>query len=237
MFTTNSTFRGDLKFLLEKLKDGESFAFSKYADGEYMILVNENIKNCDGWVFDKDKNKKEYELLLESFKYEHKDYYVGISCPCCQPRTSVEWMRENVGTKNVTWANIFVNSNYNFFIDNFIPEFNKWKGKVRLFANEKGKDNKLPFNVDTYYPLELESWKEPYLSKIIDDSIQMSDEDEGQLFLFSAGPLGNILSHRLHLHNKKNTYIDIGSTINPWIVGNNRGYLNNGKTLNKTCIW
>ena len=52
MFTTNSSFRGDLEFLLEKLKNRDKFAFSKYADGDDKILVNENIKNCDGWKFE-----------------------------------------------------------------------------------------------------------------------------------------------------------------------------------------
>lgn len=235
MFTTNSTFRTDIEFLLEKVKKRDKFSFSKYADGEYKILINENITNCDGWVFDRTKNSKEYQALINSFHYIHDDYYVGISCPCCQPMSHIQWMRENVGTKNVTWANIFVNSNYDFFIDNFIPEFNNWEGRVVLFANKKGKDNELPFKVDLYYPLELESWKEPYLTEVIKDAKKMTNNSEGQLFLFSAGPLGNILAHQLHLENKLNTYIDIGSTVNPWIVGNNRGYLKNNK--NKICIW
>lgn len=235
MFTTNSTFRSDLEFLLEKLKNRDKFAFSKYADGEYMILVNKSVRNCDGWEFNPYLNNKEYQLLLDSFRYNHPDYYVGISCPCCQPESHINWMRDNVGSKNITWANIFVNSNYDFFVNNFIPEFNRWEGKVILFANEEGIDKKLPFKIDKYVPLNLTSWKEPEVSKIIEDSKIYSDEEENQLFLFSAGPLGNMLSHQLHSHNKNNTYIDIGSTINPWIVGNNRGYLK--RNNKKTCIW
>ena len=233
--TESKTFDGDIIRIFNKVKNRDKFAFSKYADGEYKILVNENITNCDGWTFDKNINKKEYQLLTESFKYLHEDYYVGISCPCCQPQKHVNWMRENVGTTNVTWANIFVNSNYNFFVENFIPEFNKWDGRVILYANKSGIDKELPFKVDKYIPLNLNSWKEPELSQIIEQSKIYSDEEKGQLFLFSAGPLGNMLSYSLHLHNKNNTYIDIGSTINPWIVGNNRSYLK-GKN-NKTCIW
>jgi len=235
MFTINSNFRGDIELLYNKVKNREKFAFSKYADGEYKILVNESITNCDGWKFDPQTNKKEYELLLESFKYNHQDYYVGISCPCCQPKEHVNWMRENVGSKNVTWANIFVNSNYEYFLENFIPEFNKWEGRVVLFANKNGLNNELPFKVNKYIPLNLNSWKEPELSKIIEESKLLIDEENDQLFLFSAGPLGNILSYTLHSHNKNNTYIDIGSTINPWVVGNNRGYLKG--TNKKTCIW
>ena len=172
---------------------------------------------------------------MESFKYNHHDYYVGICCPCCQPKAHITWMIENVGTKNVTWANIFVNSNYDFFVDNFIPEFDKWEGNVILFANKIGENNTLPFKVDTYYPLELEAWKEPHLTRIIEDSKQLCGELDNQLFLFSAGPLGNILAHELHKHNPNNTYIDIGSTINPWTVGKNRGYLSGSNK--KTCIW
>ena len=235
MFTTNSNFREDIELLFNKVKNRDKFAFSKYADGEYKILVNENITNCDGWKFNPKTNKKEYELLLESFKYDHEDYYVGISCPCCQPSDYVKWMRDNVGSKNVTWANIFVNSNYEFFVEKFIPEFNKWEGRVVLFANKNGVNKELPFKVDKYIPLNLNSWKEPELSKIIEESKALVDEENDQLFLFSAGPLGNILSYTLHSHNKNNTYIDIGSTINPWTVGNNRGYLKGNNK--KTCIW
>jgi hypothetical protein len=144
-------------------------------------------------------------------------------------------MRDNVGSKNVTWANIFVNSNYEYFVKNFIPEFNKWEGRVVLFANKNGINKELPFKVDKYIPLNLNSWKEPELSKIIEESKLLVNEKNDQLFLFSAGPLGNILSHTLHSYNKNNTYIDIGSTINPWVVGNNRGYLKGNNK--KTCIW
>ena len=104
-----------------------------------------------------------------------------------------------------------------------------------LYANKEGINKKLPFKVDKYIPLNLNSWKEPEVSQLIESSKTYSDEEENQLFLFSAGPLGNILSHQLHLHNKNNTYIDIGSTINPWIVGNNRGYLR--QKSNKVCVW
>lgn len=235
MFTTNSTFRSDLEFLLKKVKNRDKFSFSKYADGEYKILINQPITNIDGWSFKPDSDSTEFQLLLESFKYGHENYYVGVSCTCCQPMSHVQWMRNNVGSKNVTWANLFVNSNYEFFKDNFLPEFNKWEGRVVLYANKVGLGKELPFKVDKYIPLNLNSWKEPEVSKIIEDSKIYSEEEGNQLFIFSAGPLGNILSHQLHLHNKNNTYIDIGSTINPWIVGNNRGYLQGNNK--KVCKW
>lgn len=228
------SFSDDIKIIFNKLKNREYFSFSKYADGEFKILRNEYIKNCDNWIFNPKVDNITYRYLLESFQYEDDNYYVGISCPCCQPIDHVQWMRSNVGTKNLTWANLFVNSNYQYFLDNFIPEFNKWENKVILVSNEKTKLSDLPFNVDYHLPIKIEAFKEPDLSYNI-HKMKVLANDSNQLFLFSAGPLGNILAHKLHEINKNNTYIDIGSTINTWTVGKNRSYLNNKN--NKVCVW
>ena len=233
MITTS--FSEDIGFIFNKLKNREHLSFSKYADGEYKVLRNERITNCDNWTFNPDIHIKEYQYLLDSFHYKHDDYYVGISCPCCQPMKHIQWMRDNVGTKNVTWANLFVNSNYTYFKEHFIPEFDRWEDDVILIANEQGLKKKLPFKVDTYFPIKIGCWFNPELQQIIDEMKSVANKSNNQLFLFSAGPLGNMLAHQLHIVNENNTYIDIGSTINPWITGNNRGYLRNRNS--KTCIW
>lgn len=229
------SFVSDIKFIFTKIKNKEHFAFSKYADGEYKVLRNEPITNCDHWSFDPSTHQTEYQYLLSSYQYSHPDYYVGISCPCCQPSSHIQWMRDNVKTKNVTWANLFVNGNYEFFKSNFFPEFDNWGGEVTLVANEQGINKELPFKVNNYVPIQIGSWFNPSLEEIIKSLKTKAQESNNQLFLFSGGPLGNILAHQLHLVNQSNTYLDIGSTINPWIVGNNRGYLRNNK--NKICIW
>ena len=55
-----------------------------------------------------------------------------------------------------------------------------------------------------------------------------------------AGPFGNILTHQLFEHNDNNTYIDIGSTLNPFLlgeIGKNRGYLRGAPSLSQVCVW
>ena len=44
-------FKKDLVNIHNFLKEKKPFAFSKYADGEYKILVNEAITNCDGLIY------------------------------------------------------------------------------------------------------------------------------------------------------------------------------------------
>ena len=227
------TFSGDFFKILDLLKSGKNFAFSKYADGEYAILRDKRIKNCDGWMYDPIRDQKSRYDLMASFRYSDPGYYVGISCPCCVPREHVRWMRENVGSDadHLTWANLFVNANYKLFKDHFIPEFAK--REVILVASARGSVESLPFPVEEHYGISRTAWRNDY--DLI--NILLRKDYHGKLFLFCAGPLGNMLAHRLWYSNKDNTYLDIGSTLNPWLVGKNRGYLKGGKTLYKTCIW
>ncbi len=228
----NKTFKNDIEVIFNLLKNKYKFAFSKYADGEFAILTNKKITNCDNWTFNPDEHNLYHKELLNSFKYNEIGYYVGISCPCCVGNKDTKWMRDNVGVSNdyLTWANIFVNSNYEFFKRNFLPEFNNHN--VILIANKNANINNLPFKVEEFIPITNTAWIDNF--NLINELSLVDYKDK--LFLFCAGPLGNMLSAKLWSVNKNNIYLDIGSTLNPYLVGNNRGY-HKGKNTNKVCIW
>lgn len=226
---TNS-FRGDIEFIFNKLKNRDKFSFSKYADGEFAILANRLITNVDNWTFNPKVHNKHRQELVNSFKFKDKDYYVGVSCKCCQPEEHVNWMREQSDQDILTWANIFVNSNYPYFKENFIPEFSNHD--IVLFAREDARVNNLPFKVEHI----------PITSQAFIDNFNLVNEFpiekyQNKLFLFCAGPLGNMLAAKFWEKNKENTYLDIGSTLNPYLTETNRGYLSGKETALKTCIW
>jgi hypothetical protein len=229
----NKSFSEDLKVIYNSLVNKKKFSFSKYADGEFAILVNKNITNCDNWTFNSDTDKKYRDELLYSFKYKDDGYYVGISCPCCVGEDDTKWMRDNVGVKseNLTWANIFVNGNYNFFKEKFIPEFSNHN--IIIVANENANINNLPFKVEEHIKIGNTAWKDNF--NLLETLPKK--EYNNKLFLFCAGPLGNMLAARMWERNKKNIYMDIGSTLNNYLVGANRGYLRGASTLKKVCIW
>jgi hypothetical protein len=229
------SFRSDCQFIFDKLRRRESF--SKFSDGEFLILINQGLTNIDGWTFDPQIDQKSRNLLLESFQYDHPDYIVGISCPCCQPASHVNWMRNTANAKLTTWANLFVNANHDFFVNNYIPEFSRWK--VNLVASKKANVKNLPFELETFTPIGNQAWKDQLdLIAVLED---LARKKEGELFLFCAGPFGNMLAYKLHQANPKNTYIDIGSTLNRFLLENpNREYLTNNSIhsfKNKTCVW
>ena len=225
------SFRGDIEFIFNKLKHKDKFSFSKYADGEFAILANQKITNCDDWTFDPNKHSHIREELIKSFRFKDPEYYVGVSCKCCQPESHVNWMREESGQDILTWANIFVNNNYSYFTNNFLPEFSNHK--IVLFANQNATIEKLSFELYDYIPIT---------GKAFIDNFNLINEFpiknyQNCLFLFCAGPLGNMLAAKFWEVNKSNTYLDIGSTLNPFLTEINRGYLRGNDTQLKTCIW
>ena len=236
-------FGGDIRAVLEKIRRGQNLALTKTADGELSIMANKflDITSKANWEFRFDPNDKSDEFyrkeLIKLYRYNHPEYYVGISCPCCEQASKVQWMRDTVGTQNVTWANLFVNGNYDFFIQNFIPEFQK--RNVVIDCNKKANIEELPFEVEKDFRVGTNAYKEDYhIIEEIKNFIE-SNTIKNSIFIFCAGPFGNILTHKLFDFNKDNTYLDCGSTLDPLMgLGTTRGYHNkNYPTRNKICVW
>jgi hypothetical protein len=224
-------FSGEIEKLFERLQSGEKFSFSKYADGEWMAMCGLQVNNGE---FESTQNTTQAVMKLrDSFEYKDDGYYVGVSCPCCQGEHHKNMILASGQDDNhLTFANIFVNGNYKFFKENFIPEFSNHK--VHLIANENAKIENLPFEVEKFYPIGFSAWVNNY--NLIDEIVSSDPKDK--LFLFCAGPFGNILAHRLWAENKKNIYMDIGSTLNPFLEseGFKRGYFS-GPNYEKMCVW
>ena len=230
----------EIEILFERLKSKNPFSFSKYADGEWLAMTGE-VANPGNFEWSIRPTETEYiksiNQLIESFKYKDDEYYVGISCPCCQGNKH-EHMKIFSGQNedNLTFANIFVNSNYRFYLDNFIPYFSELDNII-LVANRVTDTSKLPFNVEKFYPVDYNAWIDNI--DLVDIIIEDIKDTEGKLFLFSCGPFGNILAHRLWESNKRNQYLDVGSTLDPWTKSNRLDgkYYSNNENERMTCIW
>lgn len=234
-------FDSDLRKVINKLKKREPFAFSKYADGELHIFVNKEINNGEFW-FDPKTNAEDRKRLINSFQYKDDNYFVGVCCSCCGSwGISHKWMVKQSGQneENLTWANLFVNSNYQIYLNEMIPIYSEYE--VVLVSNSASNLENLPFNIKKHFKIGKNAWVNDL--NLLDEIKEYIDNNcsNHTLFLFCAGPYGNILTHQLFDHNKNNTYIDIGSTLNPFLLGeygkNTRDYLKGGRDLYKTCIW
>ena len=229
----NKNFKDEIYKLFSLFKNGKPFAFSKFADGEWAAILNEDLNNSE---FCNNSNTPQFfrDALLNALKFKDSNYYIGTCCPCCNGDRAKK-MRDLSGQDyhHMTFANVFVNSNYDIYKKIFIEEYKNYD--IHLIANKNSKIKNLPFKIEKFYPVGFSAWINDY--NLIEEILNTNPKDK--LFLFCCGPFGNILAHQLLLNNKENIYLDIGSTLNPWLEseGFKRDYYCNGYFSNKTCIW
>jgi hypothetical protein len=198
----------EIEFFYSKLFNNEKFALGKFADGEWGAIKGTYFFPANGeWQANgNDPSFEEARLaLIESIQYKHPDYYVAI-CPCY--KEAIEFSGQN--EKNITYANIFVNSNYQYYKKYYI---NLYKERdIHLVTHRNTNLEDLPFKVEKFYPIDYNAW---IVNKDLPYQI-LEQDPKDKLFLFAAGSFANILAHKLWVNNKNNTYLDVGSTLNIW---------------------
>lgn len=239
------TFDGDFTKFLNKIKSGEHFSLSRWGDGELTILEGKHIdiRSKGNGEFRYDPNLPQYEWarkkLMEAYVYKDDQYYIGIACPCCVGQEKYQYMKDKSGQdeEHLTWANIFVNANYRRTINELIPEFKNHE--VDIVVNKNSKIDNLPFKPKNVLTVGTDAWYEDFdLGRNMLEYILMRGIKD-RIFLIAAGPLANILTYSLwEFGSKNNTYIDIGSILDPYLqLKLTRGYHLGAPTLNKVCIW
>jgi hypothetical protein len=255
------SFEGDFYKLYDLLKKREPFAFNRFSDGELYILQNKELildanqvkigSQITKGIYKDDDHKRFHPVehsfyrdrLVDSFKFRKNNYFKGLSCRCCVGDDNFHWQLDFHGShdENFTWANLLVNSNYPRFIREMYPLFNNFK---TVFICSKRADlSMLPFLVKDFrvgYNAMVNDYG------LIDTIKRWIDDNriEGYLFLFSASSFSKMAIHQLYEHCDRNTYMDAGTTLNPFMnLSLDRTYLKQfwlgekGGDLNKICVW
>jgi len=217
-FTTppDKDYKKDIEIIYNAIKDGENITFSKYCDGEMSVMENNSINNKEFW-FDPNSmiDIAKRNALIKSLQFKHPQYFIGVMCPKVFGIESHRQMKFLSGQEesHITWADVFVNSNYKYYVENIIPLFAH--REIVLVCNSKAKVQNLPFKPSYFFYVQNNAWGENW--EMIEEVKSVSEKKKDAIFLFCCGPFGNILAYELTKHNDKNTYLDIGSTLNPWL--------------------
>ncbi|KAA6220582.1 glycosyltransferase family 2 protein [Campylobacter sp. LR185c] len=195
--------------IFEKIYNKENFSFLRYGDGEKRFLNEEHH------IFEKnpinDSNfRKE---LFESLKLEDEKILYGIPSTLT-PFTSVLnfYFNMHIKSKNITFAELFVNKNYQYFK----KYFEKIEEDVVLIANYRAKGKKIGnLNILKHYEIsdDLDDFYKNEFDKMIENIKNDFGNKENLLFVISAGPLAELIIYRLFLSNPNNRYIDFGSAL------------------------
>ena len=254
-------FRHDFLIFKNKLQQKENFAFSRFSDGEMYILQNRRLKldnltiqiddriqsgpyqSADFKSFDPQTDSIHQQRLVDAFCYNQANYYKGISCSCCVGKDNFDWQINLHGgdDESLTWANLWVNSNYPAFIQEILPLF--YDRNCIFIGHKDANISNLPFIVKDFrvgYNAMINDYDK---INIIKNWIK-TNNIENNLFLFSASTFSNLAIYELFKEFPNNSYIDIGTCLAPLMnMPTERDYLqgfwsyNGSNSLNLTCIW
>jgi ubiquinone/menaquinone biosynthesis C-methylase UbiE len=147
--------------------------------------------------------------------------FYGVSGPSDSEEICDYWYKNIPNTHNITFANVFVNTNFEKW-ENFIknPDFTV-SGCV-LISQVCPESRKLGgINIIDYLSIDkylVNSWDIEY-EKYFDLISNLAKKYTNTLFFIAAGPLANIFVHRMYLEKPNNTYIDCGSSIDVFTKG------------------
>jgi hypothetical protein len=255
-------FREDLAILKNLLSQKENFAFSRFSDGEVYMLQNKEIIlasnsakvgdiNLRGSYSEDDlkhflPGRDEFyrQKLEEALVFRKDNYYKGLSCRCCiaDGEKNFKWQLDKIGTgdeHNLTWSNLFINANYLFFINEVVPVIAR--RKIVMVINKLADIRALGFDIQKDFRVGNYCIQNSY--GVIEDIKKWIRETkcENFVFLIAASSLSNMIIHQTYQEFDNNTFIDIGSSLNPFMPGINsrRAYMNQlvGVVDNKFCIW
>ena len=268
-------FNNEIDKFIEKLRVGENFSFSRFSDGELRILQNKHLilsdtgitigdhEDSHHWVrptyerkeFDPSKHEWVRDKLVDALQFNKDGYYKGICCRCClsgkhgmsaddEFNLQIKLSGLDANDEHLTWSNLLLNNNYFRFMEHMLPYFFNYD--VVMVVNENVNLDKIPFPVRKVFRVGDNCMVNDY--HIIDEIKEyiQSENVNSHLFLFSAATLSNFLNHQLYEFNDRNTYIDIGTTLNiffglqidrRYLLGYWMGDANGRRDLVKKCIW
>lgn len=218
-------FKNEFDRIINLIETKEPLVFVRYGDGETILMDGGEISTgTQAFTVDKWSSKvgqtKLGSRLKESLKHTEKEWIYGIPCECCNNACKMRILKQlNVSSDQVTYANLFVNSNYKFFI-NWVKSLSE---DVFLITNKMAKNNlyKFPFKISNFFSIEDDcvNYFEKNDDIIIEELKKMVEGLNGVLFLVSAGPLAEVLIDELWKVNNTNRYIDVGSSLDEYIHG------------------
>ena len=222
-------------FMIEK---GENFTFTRYADGEVMLMNGNAIGSVtqasivDKWSAPLGLTKVGKDLL-GTLNHTEDNYYYAISS-VTDNIGDYNFLKSNIKQKdeNITFVNLWINYNY----QKTIEKYNLLKRPVHLICNYKAKKENFPFIVSsiTPFPNDCINFWENNNKYFMDELLEKFKDKVNELFFISCGPVSEIIIHNLYTNNPNNSYIDVGSSIDEFVHGyKTRPYMDKNSVYSK----
>ena len=221
----------------KKIDAGENFAFMRNADGELAIMEGRAVAAQEGNWKSPDRVTKLGQAIRKSLDLEGNNIYYAVSCPCCDQRAYYWYASRVARPENITFANLWINSNY--------PRFKSWFPTVKrdavLIANFRAQGHQIGnLNILKQYEIDDDciSFWETSASEMLSNIKMDFGDQKNLLYVVSAGPMSAPIIADLYRNNSDNCYVDFGSSIDEYYrKGITRPYMTPGTPYAERNCW
>lgn len=230
------TFDEDFEYFWKRIFiDKIPTAFARYADGEAALIrgrpigPDSMVARVDGWSAPDNQLTLLGLDLRKSIRRDYPNYFYAISCDCCDKPTR-EFLLKIVKTKNLTFANLWINGHY----IEFKKRLSTITEEVFLVCNEKAIPSNFPFkaNIKPIGTDCINFWKNN--KKEFLESFTSINGVTNPLVLVAAGPMSELIIDHLFTINSLGRYVDVGSALDEFIFGRKtREYMNSNSIFNE----
>ena len=217
----------EVKKIYNLLRSNKNFSLVRFADGERLFIEGKKGAGIDGWSSPSRVTKLGQELLASLHLAVDEKCLIGISDDINDPLAKLFYSNIlfRADSNNITMSNIFVNGTYDFFLNKICKELQEKSSKIILICNKKARLTNIekffpgskvyfgPSHPSEFWEHNSQKWKNFLLSII--------NREKDSIFLFALGPISSISIPFMANNNSLNTYIDIGSALDPLLYGKN----------------
>jgi hypothetical protein len=226
--------KDDFNELTSRILKFTPTTFIRFSDGELEVLRNNPLSINNGVVkwrlgtlnakypphdnksFVPERDHKLRSDLISSARYRARGFFKGVPTSSNKASLDRDYMIGLNGgsVENLTFSDLFINENYLRFLRETLP-FLQESGRVAFLGNFRAQVSavspkwshiKLQDNVFPIY--------EAVLPGLLENLGALRD---GSIILSSASSLSNILGHKLHLLRPDISFIDVGTSLNPFV--------------------
>jgi hypothetical protein len=226
--------REHLEQIIAKIRAGECFGVIRPGDGEYMIMngIKFTAQPGDDWTNHSSEILK--DQLIDAFKTINPKLYIGIPCnTCCNSNMYNDYIsRYAVQKSQLTYANVFCNSNWHPFIS-FLKSYSNGFYLITTGTQQCDFPIKERLFIDKFLVNNWNTVWETETNRVL----EYVKNKENQLICFASGPMTKIWIPKCMALNPDNVYLDIGSVLDYFTKGteNARPYTDSNTSYSKEC--
>ena len=243
------SFSETVALMLAKIRCGDHFSLVRFGDGELAILNNKRYHVLDNWNFSGKKTEGTDQIqdyMKDAFQLAAEGgIYLGLPIFFCAEGTTSPLGIQVGGGGNPTFYNPYRdillsqydgfplkqivhswqwgNLNYPRFIEMLNQIASAGKRCIAIFGEDL-QEGMLQIRPKWLWgaltvPANGYVWLEADPSGIVASATELAKSIDDAVFLFSAGPITNVLVPAMTRANDKNSYIDVGGALTMELAG------------------